>query len=284
MTPSLSETFEPPSTTTYGRSGSSVSRSSTSTSAGDQAAHRRAAAAARRRTRWPACGARRRSRRRRRRRPSAASCVGERAALGVVLAGLARVEPDVLQQRDVAVGEPGDGRLRADSPTVSVAKATGRPSSSPSRVGDRRQGVLRSSGAPFGPAEVGAARRPGRPRSASALIVGTRGPDPAVVGDRRAVERHVQVGADEHALAAQVAQGGEVSHGRVGPGRSEALADERDEVDEAVGVAPLVVVPADDLDLVADHLGQAGVEDARARVGDDVGGDDRVLGVLQDSP
>ena len=54
-----------------------------------------------------------------------------------------------------------------------------------------------------------------------------------------------------------------------------------DEVDEAVGVAPLVVVPADDLDLVADDLGQPRVEDARRRVGDDVGGDDRVLGVAQ---
>ena len=33
MTPSLSETFDPPSTTVYGRSGFSVSRSSTSSSA-----------------------------------------------------------------------------------------------------------------------------------------------------------------------------------------------------------------------------------------------------------
>ena len=38
---------------------------------------------------------------------------------------------------------------------------------------------------------------------------------------------------------------------------SEGLADQGDQVDEAVGVAPLVVVPADDLDLIADHLGQA---------------------------
>src|SRR4051812_1788485 len=60
-------------------------------------------------------------------------------------------------------------------------------------------------------------------------------------------------------------------------------ADEQAEVDEAVGVAPLVVVPADDLHLVADDLGQLGVEDAGVRVGDDVGADDRVLGVLQDA-
>jgi hypothetical protein len=33
-------------------------------------------------------------------------------------------------------------------------------------------------------------------------------------------------------------------------------ADQGDYVDEAVGVAPLVVVPADNLDLIADHLGE----------------------------
>src|SRR3954447_7958736 len=65
--------------------------------------------------------------------------------------------------------------------------------------------------------------------------------------------------------------------------RSERRADVDDEVDQAVGVAPLVVVPADDLDLVADDLGQAGVEDARRRIGDDVGADDRVRGVAEDA-
>src|SRR3954447_23460223 len=68
--------------------------------------------------------------------------------------------------------------------------------------------------------------------------------------------------------------------GQRAPG-SEGAADQVDEVDEAVGVAPLVVVPADDLDLVADHLREAGVEDAGVRVGDDVAGDDLALGVEQ---
>jgi hypothetical protein len=36
--------------------------------------------------------------------------VGERAPLGVVLARLSRVEPQVLQQRHVAVGQGGDDR------------------------------------------------------------------------------------------------------------------------------------------------------------------------------
>ncbi|MPM30687.1 hypothetical protein SDC9_77237 [bioreactor metagenome] len=64
-----------------------------------------------------------------------------------------------------------------------------------------------------------------------------------------------------------------------GPIRSELRTDQDGQVDEAVGVAPLVVVPGDDLDLVADHLGQARVEDGRVRIGLDVLGDDRVLGV-----
>ena len=38
--------------------------------------------------------------------------VGERTALGVVLAGLARVEPDVLEHGDLAVLEPVDRRPR----------------------------------------------------------------------------------------------------------------------------------------------------------------------------
>src|SRR5215212_187785 len=62
---------------------------------------------------------------------------------------------------------------------------------------------------------------------------------------------------------------------------SEGLADQADQVDETVGVTPLVVVPADYLDLIANHLGELGIEDARAWIGHDVAGDDRVAGVLQ---
>src|SRR5690606_41362812 len=65
--------------------------------------------------------------------------------------------------------------------------------------------------------------------------------------------------------------------------RSQLLSDQLHQVDEPVGVAPLVVVPADRLDLVADHLGKPRVEDARGRVGDDVGRDDGVLGVGEDA-
>ena len=56
------------------------------------------------------------------------------------------------------------------------------------------------------------------------------------------------------------------------------------QVDDAVRVAPLVVVPGDDLhELAVDHHRQRRVEDRRVRRGDDVGRDDRVLVVLEDA-
>src|SRR3954454_19949244 len=55
------------------------------------------------------------------------------------------------------------------------------------------------------------------------------------------------------------------------------------QVDAAVGVAPLVVIPGEELhEGPVDHLGLLGVEDRRVRVGDDVRGDDRILGVLEE--
>src|SRR4029450_13003633 len=62
---------------------------------------------------------------------------------------------------------------------------------------------------------------------------------------------------------------------------SEGLADQADQVDEAVGGSPLVVGPTDNLDLIADHLGEWRVEDARTRIVHDVGGHDWVGAVLQ---
>src|SRR5882672_11157418 len=58
--------------------------------------------------------------------------------------------------------------------------------------------------------------------------------------------------------------------------------DERGQVDEAVGVAPLVVVPAEDLHLVAVGHGDRRVERAGRGRADDVGRDDLVLGVDED--
>src|SRR6266540_1627489 len=67
-----------------------------------------------------------------------------------------------------------------------------------------------------------------------------------------------------------------------GPGL-ELAADDLGEVDQPVGVAPLVVVPAKHLDEGAVGLRQRRVEDAGGRVADDVGGDDRVLRVADDA-
>ena len=137
ITASLSETFEPPSTTTYGRSGSSVSARSTSPRAArghPRAGQQRGPA----RRRWHACGGLRRTRRRRTRH-RARRADRRTAALGGVLGGLRGVEPDVLQQDD----PPREAvEARAAGRPVS-GKRTGSPSSSPSRVGHRREGVLR---------------------------------------------------------------------------------------------------------------------------------------------
>ena len=147
MTPSLSETFEPPSTTTYGRSGSTVSRRSTSISLCDQVARRvrqalrdvvhagllavhDAEAVA-----DEGVGQR-------------GELVGERTAHGVVLAGLAGVEPHVLQQRRPR--RPRRPPTTAGALAhVSVGEATGRPSSSASRS-PTGASEYAGSGSPFG--------------------------------------------------------------------------------------------------------------------------------------
>ena len=137
--------------------------------------------------------------------------VGELAADGVVLGRLARVEADVLQQGDLAVPERCDGGLGGLADDVRSRASTGAPSSSPRRAATGASEYL-ASGAPFG-----------RPRWAVTTTARTgveqrvqrreRGADAAVVGDGRAVERHVEVGTDEDALAAQVAEAVDGLHG-----------------------------------------------------------------------
>ena len=106
--------------------------------------------------------------------------VGERAALGGVLAGLARVEPDVLQQRHLAVGHrrhgglgPGAGRGIGQHDVLAEQLAEPRGHRAPARA--------RASGSPLG-----------RPRCAATITFapdrsggqgGKAGPDAAVVGD-----------------------------------------------------------------------------------------------------
>ena len=167
--------------------------------------------------------------------------------------------------------------MRALEPTVSSANSTGRPSSCASRsaTGPR---LYCGSGAPLG-----------RPRCAATM---TRAPWSSSL---------VSTGRDARTRPSSVTFPSLIGTLRSDRTRTrrpwtpclisssrvrmlvERVPDERGQVDQPVRVAPLVVVPADDLDLVADHLRQARVEDARRRVGDDVGADDRVLGVGQDA-
>src|SRR5699024_10478875 len=165
------------------------------------------------------------------------------------------------------------------SPTVSAAKATSAPSSSPRRAATGAR-EYRGSGSPFGRPR-GAHTTTRAPTSTSRVIVGSEArirPSSVMVSPSRGTlrsertrtrlprrsPRSARVFTDAFRLPTVGSEGG---------------TDEVDEVDDAVGVAPLVVVPADHLDLVADDLRQAGVEDAARRVGLDVLGDDRGLRV-----
>ena len=59
------------------------------------------------------------------------------------------------------------------------------------------------------------------------------------------------------------------------------LHEEEDQVLDTVGVAPLVVVPADDLAGIADDFGQLGVDDGGERVALEVGADELFVGVAE---
>src|SRR5690606_25267829 len=150
----------------------------------------------------------------------------------------------------------------AAGPTVSPANGTGCPSSSPSRRATGAR-LNRSSGAPSG-----------RPRCETTT---TRAPRPVssrrVVSEARMRPAAVLVPPSSGTFRAQRTSTRLPARGRrlslVRSIGSRALAESGDDVlrqvDEAVRVAPLVVVPAGDLDLGADDLRQTGVEDAGVR-------------------
>ena len=59
--------------------------------------------------------------------------------------------------------------------------------------------------------------------------------------------------------------------------------EEEDEVFDAGGVAPLVVVPGDDLAGLADGFGELGVDDGGEGVAAEVGRDELFFGVAEDA-
>jgi hypothetical protein len=135
--------------------------------------------------------------------------VGEGTALDLVLGRLPRVEAQVLEQDHVPVTGRLDGRPcgltdrvfgEADLAAEHLAEA----------LRHRGEGVLRLRGA-LGPAEVGTHDH-ACARLGEGLDRRRRRADAAVVGDRRAVQRDVEVGPDEDALAAQVAEVGDALH------------------------------------------------------------------------
>src|SRR5690606_34280324 len=164
----------------------------------------------------------------------------------------------------------------AEGPTVSSANATGVPRSSSSRRATGRR-EYRGSGSPFGRPRW-ATTTTFAPASASRRIVGTEArtrPSSVIRSPSSGTLRSLRT-------RTRLPRRSPRSSMRF-TATSEGLADLDGQVDQAAGVAPLVVVPADDLHLVADDPGHARVEDAGVRVGLDVLGDDRVLGVLEDA-
>jgi hypothetical protein len=119
--------------------------------------------------------------------------------LRVLLAGLAELEPHVLEHRDIAAAQPGHGGGGRRPGHVTgerhrPAEQLGQPvRHRPQRRAARRAGRVLAA---LRPAEVGADDHPGPP--AGQRGQGRQaGPDPAVVGDHRAVARHVEVGAEQ---------------------------------------------------------------------------------------
>ena len=158
-----------------------------------------------------------------------AAC-GELAREALVVLRLARVEARVLEHVD---------------PLVRAGARAAAPRPAPSRT---------SRGPPPSSAGRGASRRGPRPRrcSSRSSSVGSEARMRVSSATAAVLERHVQIGADQDGLARDVGVADRARHAhrsslRLDGGRQR-LADLLDEVDEAAAVAPLVVVPGEDLD------------------------------------
>src|SRR4051812_10100649 len=127
--------------------------------------------------------------------------IGIGGALVAVLARLAGVEADVLQQRDVGLAPDvarGVRRRIRDEGDLATEQLT-----QASR--DRREAVLRV-GSALRPAQMGADYDLGSGVDQGTDLRHARA-DPAVIGDLSVLERDVEIGPDEDAFAGDVAEG-----------------------------------------------------------------------------
>jgi hypothetical protein len=129
--------------------------------------------------------------------------LGEGAPFGVVLAGLPRVETQVLEQHDVAVVERADGRRRRGADGL-VDELDGRAEQLRHAHRHRLQRVA-GLGLALRAAQV-ADDHDLRPRIAKLADRGERGADAAVIGDNAVGQRNVQIAADDDGAGAQVSQ------------------------------------------------------------------------------
>ncbi len=128
---------------------------------------------------------------------------GERAALRVILRRLTRVEAEVLDHRDVAVLQSRDG-VAGGLPHRVTGEGDGLAEQLRQSLGDRRQAVLRV-GRPIRAPEVRA------DHDASALVDegverGEGCPHTAIVRDDAVLQGDVQITADDDALACERTQ------------------------------------------------------------------------------
>ena len=114
-----------------------------------------------------------------------------------------------------------------------------------------------------------------RPARRQPLQRGQRRTNAVVIGDFAVAKRHVEIATHQHGSALNR---GEILQNRdaVGHVDSARCADDGGQVDQTVGVAPLVVIPTQHLHQAALSHGQPGVERATGRGADDVGGHQRL--------
>ena len=134
---------------------------------------------------------------------------GQLLTLFVDLGGLTGIEADVLEQGDLALTQGGDGLGSGGANDVGGQRDlhAGQLGEARGNGGQREGGIDLTLGA----AEVSHDDDLGT-GVGEGLEGRQRRADTAVVGDDAVLERNVEVGADEDALAAQVAQGGDGPH------------------------------------------------------------------------